>query len=127
MNADHIRGHIDETWSTSIVPALEQYIRIPNQSPLFDPEWKRNGHMHRAVALARRACQAGGPGRGARQMTGSGLTGLARLLCAARDGAAAVEFARERGITVLPLCPYAKSVFGGASRSFGTCCEWRSE
>lgn len=26
--------------------------------------------------------------------------------------AAAVEFARERGITVLPLCPYAKSVFG---------------
>jgi acetylornithine deacetylase/succinyl-diaminopimelate desuccinylase-like protein len=53
MNADHIRGHIDETWSTSIVPALEQYIRIPNQSPLFDPEWKRNGHMHRAVALAR--------------------------------------------------------------------------
>ena len=53
MNADQIRGLVDDTWSSSIVPALEQYIRIPNQSPLFDPDWKRNGHMHRAVALAR--------------------------------------------------------------------------
>jgi acetylornithine deacetylase/succinyl-diaminopimelate desuccinylase-like protein len=53
MNADQIRGLVDESWSSSIVPALEQYIRIPNQSPLFDPDWKRNGHMHRAVALAR--------------------------------------------------------------------------
>lgn len=53
MNADQIRGLVDDTWSTSIVPALEQYIRIPNQSPLFDPDWKRNGHMHRAVALAK--------------------------------------------------------------------------
>jgi acetylornithine deacetylase/succinyl-diaminopimelate desuccinylase-like protein len=53
MNADHNRSLVDETWSSSIVPTLEQYIRIPNQSPLFDPEWRRNGHMHRAVALAR--------------------------------------------------------------------------
>ena len=53
MNADQIRRLVDETWSSSVVPALEQYIRIPNQSPLFDPEWKKNGHMHRAVALAR--------------------------------------------------------------------------
>lgn len=53
MNADLTKAFIDETWSTSIVPTLEQYIRIPNQSPLFDPDWKKNGHMHRAVALAR--------------------------------------------------------------------------
>lgn len=53
MNADQTRRLVDETWSSSIVPALEQYIRIPNQSPLFDPDWKRNGHMDRAVALAR--------------------------------------------------------------------------
>ncbi|MBV8518001.1 MAG: M20 family metallopeptidase [Acidobacteria bacterium] len=53
MNADHNRSLVDETWSSSIVPTLEQYIRIPNQSPLFDPDWRRNGHMHRAVALAR--------------------------------------------------------------------------
>jgi acetylornithine deacetylase/succinyl-diaminopimelate desuccinylase-like protein len=53
MNADQTKRLVDETWSSSIVPTLEQYIRIPNQSPLFDPDWKRNGHMHKAVALAR--------------------------------------------------------------------------
>ncbi|HVE70274.1 MAG TPA: M20 family metallopeptidase [Thermoanaerobaculia bacterium] len=53
MNADTTKNLVDETWSSSIVPTLEHYIRIPNQSPLFDPEWRRNGHMHRAVALAR--------------------------------------------------------------------------
>jgi acetylornithine deacetylase/succinyl-diaminopimelate desuccinylase-like protein len=53
MNADQTRNLVDETWTSSIVPTLQQYIRIPNQSPLFDPDWKRNGHMDRAVALAR--------------------------------------------------------------------------
>ena len=53
MNADHARGTVDSIWNTSIVPALQQYITIPNQSPLFDPDWQENGHMHRAVALAR--------------------------------------------------------------------------
>jgi acetylornithine deacetylase/succinyl-diaminopimelate desuccinylase-like protein len=52
MDADQNRTFVAETW-TSIVPTLEEYIRIPNQSPLFDPDWKRNGHMNRAVALAR--------------------------------------------------------------------------
>jgi acetylornithine deacetylase/succinyl-diaminopimelate desuccinylase-like protein len=53
MNVDRNRALVDETWSSSIVPTLEQYIRIPNQSPLFDPDWKRNGHMQQAVALAK--------------------------------------------------------------------------
>jgi acetylornithine deacetylase/succinyl-diaminopimelate desuccinylase-like protein len=53
MNAEHIRGNVDKLWDGSIVPALERYIRIPNQSPLFDPDWKANGHMHRAIELAR--------------------------------------------------------------------------
>ncbi|HEY0160436.1 MAG TPA: M20 family metallopeptidase [Thermoanaerobaculia bacterium] len=53
MNVDRNRELVDATWSSSVVPALEQYIRIPNQSPLFDPDWKRNGHMHQAVALAK--------------------------------------------------------------------------
>jgi acetylornithine deacetylase/succinyl-diaminopimelate desuccinylase-like protein len=53
MNPDQTRGSVETIWDSSIVPTLKQYIRIPNQSPLFDPEWQRNGHMHRAVALAR--------------------------------------------------------------------------
>jgi acetylornithine deacetylase/succinyl-diaminopimelate desuccinylase-like protein len=53
MNPTQTRGTVDSIWTSSIVPTLQQYIRIPNQSPLYDPEWHRNGHMHRAVALAR--------------------------------------------------------------------------
>jgi acetylornithine deacetylase/succinyl-diaminopimelate desuccinylase-like protein len=53
MNAADTRQFVDGIWTSSIVPTIEQYIRIPNQSPLFDPDWKRNGHMHRAVALAK--------------------------------------------------------------------------
>jgi acetylornithine deacetylase/succinyl-diaminopimelate desuccinylase-like protein len=53
MNADQNRSSVETDWTSSVVPTLEQYIRIPNQSPLFDPDWKRNGHMHRAVALAK--------------------------------------------------------------------------
>ena len=60
MNADRNRSLVDETWSASIVPTLEQYIRIPNQSPLFDPDWKKNGYMHQAVALARQWVESQG-------------------------------------------------------------------
>jgi len=45
------RSFIDELWARSIVPALSKYIEIPNQSSAFDPDWKRHGHMDRAVAL----------------------------------------------------------------------------
>jgi len=38
-------------WDERIVPALLDFIRIPNQSPLFDPEWSAHGHMDRAVQL----------------------------------------------------------------------------
>ncbi len=42
---------IDRLWDREIVPALIDYIRIPNQSPTFDPNWQAAGHMDRAVAL----------------------------------------------------------------------------
>jgi acetylornithine deacetylase/succinyl-diaminopimelate desuccinylase-like protein len=60
MNAEQTRNLVDETWTSSIVPTLQNYIRIPNQSPLFDPDWKRNGHMHQAVALARKWVESQG-------------------------------------------------------------------
>jgi acetylornithine deacetylase/succinyl-diaminopimelate desuccinylase-like protein len=53
MNSDATRSFVDGLWDSSILPTLHEYIRIPNQSPLFDPDWRKNGHMHRAVALAR--------------------------------------------------------------------------
>lgn len=48
---------ISSVWDESIVPALIEYIRIPNQSPAFDPEWRAHGHMQRAVALIADWCR----------------------------------------------------------------------
>jgi len=53
MDPQRIGSSIRDAWDRSIVPTLERYIRIPNQSPLFDPEWKAHGYMNQAVTLAR--------------------------------------------------------------------------
>jgi acetylornithine deacetylase/succinyl-diaminopimelate desuccinylase-like protein len=53
MDSKQLAASIDDVWTRSAVPTLERYIRIPNQSPLFDPNWKRNGYMQQAVKLAR--------------------------------------------------------------------------
>jgi acetylornithine deacetylase/succinyl-diaminopimelate desuccinylase-like protein len=42
---------IDRLWNDDIVPTLTDYIRIPNKSPAFDPDWAKHGHMDKAVAL----------------------------------------------------------------------------
>lgn len=52
-----VTGYVNETWDRSIVPALCEYVRIPNKSPLFDAEWERNGHMERAVELMADWCR----------------------------------------------------------------------
>jgi acetylornithine deacetylase/succinyl-diaminopimelate desuccinylase-like protein len=52
MKSEQIASSVDQIWDSSIVPTLQRYIQIPNQSPLFDPDWKKNGHMQQAVALA---------------------------------------------------------------------------
>jgi len=46
-----LTSFIGRAWDTSIVPALMDYIRIPNKSPAFDPHWEQHGHMERAVQL----------------------------------------------------------------------------
>lgn len=46
-----IQQFVDERWDSSIIPTLCEYVRIPNKSPMFDPDWEANGHMQEAVAL----------------------------------------------------------------------------
>jgi len=48
---------VNGIWDRSIVPTLCDYVRIPNKSPLFDPEWERHGHMERAVELLADWCR----------------------------------------------------------------------
>ena len=50
-------GFVESVWDQSIIPRLIEYIRIPNKSPAFDPDWRANGHMHRAVALIADWCK----------------------------------------------------------------------
>ena len=50
MLDEAIRACANETWD-GIVPVLHDYIRIPNVSPVFDPDWRANGHMAEAVDL----------------------------------------------------------------------------
>jgi acetylornithine deacetylase/succinyl-diaminopimelate desuccinylase-like protein len=45
---------VSECWGDEIVPPLVDYIRIPNKSPAFDPEWAVHGYMEDAVSLLER-------------------------------------------------------------------------
>ena len=42
-------------WDQEILPALYEYIRIPNKSPAYEPRWQQN--MDRAVALIEAWCR----------------------------------------------------------------------
>jgi acetylornithine deacetylase/succinyl-diaminopimelate desuccinylase-like protein len=44
---------VGNVWRDEITPTLVDYIRIPNKSPMFEPDWEKLGHMERAVALFR--------------------------------------------------------------------------
>jgi acetylornithine deacetylase/succinyl-diaminopimelate desuccinylase-like protein len=46
-----LRSFIDTLWDQAVTPTLVDYIRIPNKSPAFDPDWAQHGHMDRATAL----------------------------------------------------------------------------
>ena len=49
---------VNQVWTESIVPALVEYVKIPNKSPMFDAKWRENGHMAKAVALIEAWCRA---------------------------------------------------------------------
>ena len=58
MDLKSLREHIAIAWRDSIVERLAAYVRIPNKSPLFDPDWEKNGHMEAAVQLMAEWCRA---------------------------------------------------------------------
>jgi acetylornithine deacetylase/succinyl-diaminopimelate desuccinylase-like protein len=45
---------LDQIWADEIIPTLVEYVRIPNKSPAFDPDWSAHGYMDEAVALFER-------------------------------------------------------------------------
>lgn len=51
MDASALGKFMNKFWDKEAVPTLTQYIRIPNKSPMFDPQWVKHGHMDKAVKL----------------------------------------------------------------------------
>jgi len=49
---------VDQCWGDEVIPTLVEYIKIPNKSPSFDPDWVAHGHMDEAVALFARWARA---------------------------------------------------------------------
>jgi len=49
MDQHATQKFVDEKWMDEIVPELIEYIKIPNKSPHFDPDWEQHGYMDDAV------------------------------------------------------------------------------
>ena len=48
---EQLSTFIAARFDSEIIPALVDYIRIPNKSPAFDPAWASHGYMDQAVRL----------------------------------------------------------------------------
>lgn len=58
MSNSRHQAFIDHQFDSSILPVLQEYVRIPNKSPAFAPDWEAQGHMQRAVELLAGWCRA---------------------------------------------------------------------
>ena len=80
MNTEHISQFVRQAWDLGIVPVLKEYIRIPNKSPAFEPNWHALPHMRDAAELlARWVAACGVQGLRHRIVTLPGRTPL--LVC----------------------------------------------
>ncbi len=55
LDANRALQSSQRIWEQEIVPALHDYIRIPNKSPAYEPNWQAN--MDKAVALIEAWCR----------------------------------------------------------------------
>jgi acetylornithine deacetylase/succinyl-diaminopimelate desuccinylase-like protein len=51
MDTVRLKHFVETFWDDSILPSITDYIRIPNKSPAFDPQWAEHGYMEDAVKL----------------------------------------------------------------------------
>jgi acetylornithine deacetylase/succinyl-diaminopimelate desuccinylase-like protein len=57
MDNERLFGLIEKQWDDSILPKIEEYIRIPCKSPHFDHDWQQTGHLEKAVTLIEGWCK----------------------------------------------------------------------
>ena len=51
LDSKKAQNLVDTVWGDTVVPALTEYIKIPNKSPMFDEDWQKNGYMKNAADL----------------------------------------------------------------------------
>ena len=51
FDIQRLHAHVHQNWNDAIIPSLVDYIRIPNKSPAYDPDWAKHGYMEDAVRL----------------------------------------------------------------------------
>ena len=49
MNKESTLAYIDSKWESWFVEGLADFVRIPNLSLLYDPEFATNGLIERAI------------------------------------------------------------------------------
>jgi acetylornithine deacetylase/succinyl-diaminopimelate desuccinylase-like protein len=49
MDNAALQSFVNRRWDESILPTLMEYIRIPNKSPAFDPQWQEHGFIDQVV------------------------------------------------------------------------------
>lgn len=57
MNKKQTEQFVYQMWDDSIIPELCEYIKVPNKSPMFDPDWEAHGHMEKAVTMFEQWCK----------------------------------------------------------------------
>jgi len=57
MDITQIRSSVDRQWQGSIIERLTAYVRIPNKSPMFDPDWEKHGYIDAAADLIAGWCR----------------------------------------------------------------------
>jgi len=57
MDIQKTTSFVNEIWDESIIPTLCEYIKVPNKSPLYDPDWEKHGYMEQAVTMFEDWCR----------------------------------------------------------------------
>ncbi|HIF51561.1 MAG TPA: M20/M25/M40 family metallo-hydrolase [Thiotrichaceae bacterium] len=57
MKTQELQTFCEQIWDSSIISELVDYIRIPNKSPAFDPDWHQHGYMEQVVEQFVNWCQ----------------------------------------------------------------------
>ncbi len=49
LNEEQLFATTDNFWDQEILHSLAEYVKIPNKSPLYDPDWQEKGFMTQAM------------------------------------------------------------------------------